>query len=159
MVACSVKPETRRAVVEAISGPYPDGRNASWHTPAGEELIRSNNEHYLIAYYIAQCFKGVTLATDQSGPPAKVSIPLLLGLQPSGEISWDNTIQDPNNVDLKPTNYQKSILVLSQSISAARTQLASSVAASDSTRFLLQISIMAIGALTTIFVSIKSIVD
>jgi hypothetical protein len=174
----SVKSDTRRAALEVVTGTYSNDRKYSWSTAAGEELIRANSQHYFIAYYIAQCFNGVDLAwNDRSGPPPQISIPLMFGLQPSGEIRWGSNVAAfsriftaPENVELrkaydtissgykqsvKLNNYQKSILTLSNAISRSRTQLASSAAESDSARYLLQISIIVIGALTTILVSVS----
>jgi hypothetical protein len=152
-----VAPETRKAVRAAIMGPYPDGRDASWHTPAGEELIRANSQHYFVAYYISQCFGAI--ASDfawRDGPSDRIAIPFMLGLGPNGETSWGG---GGEFTKVKLTNYQRSILTLSSAISSARTQLAAAAADNETTRYLLQVSIIIIGALTTIFVSIKSIID
>ena len=152
-----VKPETRQALRAAIMGAYPDGRDASWHTPAGEELIRANSEHYYVAFDIAQCFGAI--AADfawRQGPSDRIAIPFMLGLGPNGENTWSGLGEFTN---VKLTNYQRSILTLSSAISSARTQLAAAAAANETTRYLLQVSIIIIGALTTILVSIKSIID
>jgi hypothetical protein len=155
-----LSPETRQQALELITGRNADAR-AAWQTPAGKELIRANNEHYYLAYNIARCFN-LDFAFGSRGPPATISIPFILGLQPRGDVEWDNTARRwhrlQRRASLKLTNYQRSILALSTAISSARTQSASTAADSDIARYILQLLIILVGAATTIFVSLKSII-
>jgi Protein of unknown function (DUF4231) len=158
--ACFVTPETREKVVEAITGPYADGRSAAWHTAAGDELIHANTQHFNIAYEISRCFPAINFPYFQGndkGWYGNIAATFKLGLQPNGEQSWGDTPQGA--AEIKLTNYQRSILVLSNATSIARTQVASAAAESDTARYVLQIVIIFVGALTTILVSIKSILE
>ncbi|WBL76559.1 hypothetical protein I3J27_26495 [Bradyrhizobium xenonodulans] len=132
---------------------------SAWNTPAGEELIRANHLHFLIASTISQCFPGVDLAWGRDGPPSNVSIPLILGLQPSGEIQWQSTKSVGKTATIKLTNYQRTVLALSNGTTLLRMQLASTAADTKFTRNLLQTLIVAVSALTTILVTMKSIID
>jgi hypothetical protein len=155
MLFALLSPETRSNVVGIIKGPYPDGRDSAWHTPAGEELIRATTDHFIIAIPLSKCFKGVDLSLNGSDQIAgQVSLAFLLGLQPNGEQSWGTSPSSAPDIQLN--NYQRTILYISQSISRARGELASSAAQNQSSMISYQFLIIILGAMTTILVSIKS---
>src|SRR5579863_443903 len=149
--------DTRLQIKQALQGPYLDGRDATWHTAGGSELIRANNDHFNIALQFASCFPNVNFAWGSDGPPASVSVALMLGLMPSGEESWSSPTDDMPI--LKLTNFHREVLSMSRSLAALRTELAESAARSRANMVLLQISSIIIGAVTTILVSLKAMSD
>jgi hypothetical protein len=63
--------------------------------------------------------------------PATIVGPLMLGLEPTGELTWPDggeSVGTARVPKLKLNNYQAPILVLSDAISRARMQIASTVA-------------------------------
>jgi hypothetical protein len=146
--------DTRAAITQAILGPYPDGRDSSWHTAGGEELLRANNDPFNIAMQIARCFPGVNFSWDNDGPPGEVSVAFMLNLQPSGEETWGKPSSPAHDITL--TNLQRAVLTISRSAAGTRAELAAAAAQSRaSMRFYQWLSVI-IGATTTILVSIKS---
>jgi hypothetical protein len=134
-------------------------KSSAWETPAGEELTRANQQHFLIASTIGQCFPGVDMAWDSNGPSPDVAVPLILGLQPTGEIQWRSSKPAGKSATIKLTNYQRTVLALSNGITLLRMQLATTAADNKLTSRLLQTFILIVSALTTILVTVKSIID
>lgn len=87
--------ETRAAIEQALFGPYPDGRDPSWHTPAADELLRANTEHYLIALTVSRCFKGVKFYWGNEGPPTWLVTTFMLNMQPNGELIFGGDMLTP----------------------------------------------------------------
>jgi hypothetical protein len=83
----------------------------------------------------------------------------MLGLEPTGELTWPDggeSVGTKPVLKLKLNNYQAPILVLSDAISRARMQIAGIVADSKAKMELYQWTLIILGAITTILVSIKS---
>jgi hypothetical protein len=130
-------------------------RHRAWQSPAGRELISARAQHFAVAAAVARCFN-----VDLTGkPPAAIVASLMLDLEPTGELRWPD---DTELVESKPAprlelnNYQASMLVLSDAISRARMRIATIVADSKAKMELYQWTLIILGAITTILVSIKS---
>jgi hypothetical protein len=131
-------------------------RRRAWQTPVGRELIPARAQHFSIAVAVTRCSPDVDLTGNL---PATIVASLMLGLEPTGELMWPNdeerlaTAPKPR---LELNNYQASIFVLSDAISRARMQIAGIVVDSKAKMELYQWTLIILGAITTILVSIKS---
>jgi hypothetical protein len=109
-----------------------------------------------VAVAVARCFPDVDLTGNL---PATIVASLMLGLEPTGELMWpdaEELVGSKPAPKLELNNYQASILVLSDAISRARMQIASIVADSKAKMEFYQWTLIILGAITTILVSIKS---
>ena len=126
-----------------------------WGTPAGEELVHARAQHFYIALPISRCFKGVDVTREYV--PPMVGASLMLDLQPAGYIQWqnvDNSFGPTSEVAL--TNYQSSVLYLSDAIRRARMRAAALTADNKDRAVRYQWALIIIGAITTVLISIKS---
>jgi hypothetical protein len=126
-------------------------RQREWQTPAGRELVPARAQHFLVALAVARCFPHVDLTNR---PPASIEASLMLGLEPTGELTWVGASDATPGLELNP--YQASMLVLSDAISRARLHSASILADNKAKMELYQWTLIILGAITTILVSIKS---
>jgi hypothetical protein len=126
--------------------------SSPWLTPAGNELVLVRAQHFYVALPISRCLKGVDL-TSTGNIPGPVGAAFMLDLQPNGEIQWNPAGPTP---ELALNNYQNSVLYLSDAISRARMQVANVTGDSKEKMVMYQWTLIVIGAITTILISIKS---
>jgi hypothetical protein len=129
----------------------------AWQTPQGKELVAANTQHFYIALPISQCTKDADLVLHPPHPTVRAK--LLLFLQPDGQYRvWDKSDgSEPPNLDL--TNFQNAVIYLSATISQARLQTAAVAAESKRWRTWVEWTLVIVGAVTTILISIKSIAN
>lgn len=144
--------ETQTNIIHAV-WKTSDNRDPAWHTRAGEELTKADADHYWIITPLGNCFKGVDLTTREI--PGQVQAKFMLWLRPDGGDSWND--RAPEAPDIQLTNYERSIVLLSHTIARARTEFAGQAARQGSRMDWLQFSIVIVGGITTILVSIKSL--
>jgi hypothetical protein len=126
-----------------------------WTTPAGEELLAANSQHFYIALPISRCFHGVDI-TDFNAVPgdSAASVKLLLYLQPDGQHRL-SARSPPAGFDLN--NFQSSVLYLSEAISRLRSQVAGVAAESRRWVPILELLLVGVSALATVAISIKAV--
>jgi hypothetical protein len=148
---------TRQKLVAKFLGPD----QSQWSDiPAGRELTSAMGQHFFIAAPISRCFPEADIT--RRNVSSTVFATLMLGLQPLGNHQWESIGEFPKGdpePSLKLTNFQMSVLVLSDSISRARMRSAEGATLNQSRMELYQWVLVLLGALTTIFISLKSILN
>ena len=140
-----------KQIKELILG-YPDN-DKGWHSAGGEELTRAQDVHWSIAVPVSKCFKDVDLTVGTEKLPGQIAVALMLGTNPYGGQSWS---EDASKAEISLNSYQRTGIFLSQQIASARSQFAMIASSSKNTMNSFQWSIVILGALNTILVSIKS---
>lgn len=147
----------RQQIVTRILG---SGQTDEDGPPVGRELSAGLGQHFFIALPISKCFPDTDIT--KTNVSSTVVGTLMLGLQPLGNYAW-NTRGDFKKEDpepsLKLTNLQTTVLVLSDAITRARTRFDDSATLNKSRMEFYQWVLIALGALTTIFISLKSILN
>ena len=129
----------------------------AWQTPQGKELIAANTQHFYIALPISHCTKDADLALHPPHPTVRAK--LLLFLQPDGQYRvWDKP-DGTKAPEINLTNFQNAVIYLSATISQARLQTAAVAADSKRWRTWVEWTLVLVGAVTTILISIKSIAN
>jgi hypothetical protein len=163
-IYAAVDPAHREWLAGLLRKDNPVNANADpvWDTPAGRELDAAVSHHFYVALPVSLCYPKLDLA-HRSALPTIVQSSFLLGLMPNGSHSWDDVPADPKSMPFadaeKPfrlNNFQSSLLYLSDNIAQSRAQAATGVAENNAERNRYEWGIVIIGALTTIFISIKS---
>ncbi len=131
--------------------------DSQWDTPAGRELVAANSQHFYIMLPVAKCFPDVDLLARPV--PTAIASRFLFGLQPDGSHSWDTAPMPDPAVKFDLNNFQNYVLYLSDNVSWAQVQAAARLAQSRSRRNLAEWAIVIIGALTTIFISVKAMAN
>jgi hypothetical protein len=125
--------------------------------PSSRELSAAMGQHFFMALPISKCFDADITKTNVS---STVIATLMLGLQPLGNHEWrsrgsfDKSDPEPS---LKLTSFQTTVLVLSDAITRARMRFADSADVNKTRMESYQWVLVILGALTTIFISLKSI--
>jgi hypothetical protein len=136
-----------------------------------QERLSANADHFALAMAVAACSK-----TFDLGKQPKFISQLLLGIGPNGDhfalgneepdsgtYAWsvgsDGNPTTERNLDaeLAPSNFQRAAIYLSDAIARARVEFATNRISKYFWMSLLQITLVVIGAITTILISIKSI--
>jgi hypothetical protein len=148
---------TRQQIATRIVGVE---QNDDWSLTSGRELTGAMGQHFYISLPISKCFPNADVS--KTNVSSTVISTLMLGLQPQGNHSW-STRGEFSNGDPEPsiklTNYQMSVLVLSDAISRARMRFADSATLNKSRMEFYQWILISLGALTTILISLKSILN
>jgi hypothetical protein len=119
---------------------------------ATQEWRLATADHEIIATAVAACSKIFDLGTQPSFVRAQLRLDTPTE---SRRGSVDGQQQKGSNLVL--SNYQRTAIYLSDSITRGRVEAATSANANYSSMFWFQIAIVSIGAITTILISIKSI--
>lgn len=123
-------------------------------TSSYDEWLSAYTQHYYIALPISQCFQGIKLLSSNS---QEINMSLMVGLQPDGTYQFGQS--EPNGPEIRLNNYQVSLIYLSDAISRARLAAAAENVTNRSRMNMFEWTLVVIGAITTILISIKSMAN
>jgi hypothetical protein len=147
----------RQQIVTKILGPE---QTEEAGVASSRELTSAMGQHFFIALPISKCFPDSDVS--KTNVSSTVFATFMLGLQPLGNHAWSSRGDFPNGdpePSIKLTNYQMSVLVLSDAITRARMRFADNATTNKSRMEFYQWILIILGALTTILISLKSILN